>query len=395
MTQDVFRWAPETRVFLGGQPLEQESGTARHETLTILIQAVQQQQSLRVTRDCLDRLEGQGFLECTTAGSTGAPKIIRRSQRSWTSSFEINHQRFGIRHGSAVAIFGELVHSLALYGVLEAAYVGADVHLLSGMRPGAQRKYMAATALDLLYVTPTQLRALCMATSAPPIPSVRTILCGGGALSAADHTAANRLFPSAQLLEFYGASETSFITLADGNTPSGSVGKAYPHVELEVRDAFGQLTEGAGEVWVRSPYLFSGYASGEPHVLHEGFLSVGEMGETDNDGNLYLLGRKDRMITIADQNVFPEEIEAILIAAPGVEACAVLPTADPLRGHQLVAALSGSGTPEASNALRNLCQGQLGPIKTPKRFVWLDDFPILPSGKPDLQVLAARLMQDR
>jgi long-chain acyl-CoA synthetase len=89
------------------------------------------------------------------------------------------------------------------------------------------------------------------------------------------------------------------------------------------------------------------------------------------------------MVTVADQNVFPEEIEAFLLAQPGVTRAAVLPRADALRGHVLDAVVMG-GDPDA---LLAACRRRLGPLKTPRRVLCVADWPLLASGKTDLATL--------
>jgi long-chain acyl-CoA synthetase len=185
--------------------------------------------------------------------------------------------------------------------------------------------------------------------------------------------------PNATVREFYGAAETSFITLADEATPEGSVGKAYPGVEISV--------DPSGEVWVKSPYLFMGYAS-EPGSAQwrDGWLSVGEIGRLEG-GFLTLHGRAGRMVTVADQNVFPEEIEALMQGMLGVQRVAVLPVPDPQRGVVLVALAQGDRGQEP--AILRQARAALGPLKAPKALIWIEDWPILPSGKTDLRALGA------
>ena len=153
---------------------------------------------------------------------------------------------FGIGPGVSVAVLGGLVQSLALYGALEGMHLGARVHLLGGLRPDRQAQALAARGVQVLYATPAQLRGL-----AGALPDLRLVLVGGSKLDAGLRAGLAALAPGAELREFYGAAETSFITLADADTPEGSVGRAYPGVELDIRQ---------GEVWVKSPYLFNGYA---------------------------------------------------------------------------------------------------------------------------------------
>jgi long-chain acyl-CoA synthetase len=351
------------------------------------------------------------ILETLTSGSTGQPRRIRRTQASWTASFAVN-AGLGIGPGARVATLGRLIHSLSLYAAIEGLHLGAHVHILADLRPDRQRAALADRRITHLYATPAQLRLLTEGQGS--LPDLRLILVGGSKLDPALRASLKTLAPQAQTREFYGAAETSFITLADDGTPDASVGRPYPGVALHV--------DPTGEVWVKSPYLFLDYApsfhlfpnipaGGKPEPVgrrpearqkacapalvsapatrwRDGWLSVGEIGAL-NDGHLYLMGRAGRMVTIADQNVFPEEIEACLEALPGVTRAAVLPVPDLKRGHTLVAVLQGDPAQEIA-ILASLRQ-DLGPLKAPKSLIWRQDWPVLLSGKTDLKALEAAL----
>jgi long-chain acyl-CoA synthetase len=95
------------------------------------------------------------------------------------------------------------------------------------------------------------------------------------------------------------------------------------------------------------------------------------------------------MVTVADQNVFPEEIEAFLQTLPGVTRAAVLSVPDAKRGHSLIAVLQGDGAQEA--AILAALRQALGPLKAPRSLIWRQDWPMLASGKTDLKALEATL----
>lgn len=324
---------------------------------------------------------GQAHFETLTSGSSGAPRRIRRSQASWIASFAVNAALFGIGPGSRVAIAGRLGHSLALYGAAEAVHLGAEAHLLDGLRPDRQVTAIATRGIEVLYAAPAQLR-LMLEASLPPVRCLRLVVSGGSKLDPSTRAGLAVQFPDARVREFYGAAETSFITLTDDTTPEGSVGQAYPGVEIDLRGAVGART-----VWVRSPYLSDGYA-GEAGSARwrDGWLSVGEIGDM-RGGYLYLSGREARMVTVADQNVFPEEIEAFLLSQPGVTHAAVLPRTDPLRGHVLEAVVMGGDC----DVLLAACRTRLGPLKSPRRVRQTSDWPLLASGKTDLAALMGRI----
>jgi len=202
-----------------------------------------------------------GF-ETLTAGSSGAPRRIARSHASWQRSFAVNAGLFGIGPGVRVGIPGQLVQSLALYGAVEAVSLGAEVHLLDGMRPDRQARALARRRVQVIYAAPVQVRMLVAA--GVPLPELRLALIGGAKVDAGLRAGLAVIAPGCALREFYGAAETSFITLADAQTPEGSVGRAYPGVEIAVDQ---------GVIRVRSPYLFDGYAGGDgPAVWRAGWL---------------------------------------------------------------------------------------------------------------------------
>lgn len=325
------------------------------------------------------------MFETLTSGSSGRPRRIWRSQASWLASFAGNAGAFGIGPGVRVAVLGRLSQSLALYGALEGLHLGAEVHLLDGMRPDRQRAALVERRIEVIYASPAQLRLLVEAPGQVP-GAARLVLVGGSKLDAGLRGDLAALLPGAEVREFYGAAEASFITLSDAETPDASVGRAYPGVRIEVRDGDRVLPEGQrGVLWVQSPYLFRGYA-GEagPAEWRGGWLSVGEIGWMDG-GALYLAGRVSRMVTIADQNVFPEEIEAFLAGLPGVAQVAVIPRPDALRGHVLEAVMLGDPAVEA--ALLAATRARFGALAAPRRVVWRQDWPLLPSGKTDLAAL--------
>jgi long-chain acyl-CoA synthetase len=306
------------------------------------------------------------MFETLTSGSSGAPRRIRRTQRSWIDSFAVNARLFDIGPGVAVAVLGRLEHSLALYGALEALHLGAELHLMAGLRPDRQMQALAARGVAVLYATPVQIRLMLEAPRPGPAPGLRHMLVGGAKLDPATRAACRGAFPAAKVREFYGAAETSFIAMSDDDTPEGAVGRPYQAVEISIRDdADNPVPEGAtGRIWVRSPYLFEGYAwaAATDTRWRDGWLTIGEHGAL-RDGQLHLVGRESRMITISDQNVFPEEVEAFLLAQPGVTRAAVLAA----------------------------CRAGLGPMKAPRRVAVRQDWPLLPSGKTDLAALERAL----
>lgn len=379
---DRFRWHPKARLFdgAGRECLPTSFGKAVAPDGPAGLASVISLPAFRIgATDAPAPDQGaEPVLETLTSGSTGQPRRIRRTQASWIASFAVN-RRFGIGPGARVAVLGRLVHSLALYGAVEGLHLGAEMHLLDSLRPDRQRQALVARRITHLYATPAQLRLLTEGRG--HCPDLRLVLVGGSKLDAGLRRALQVMAPAAAIREFYGAAEASFITIADEGTPENSVGRLYEGVEVSL--------DPTGEIWVKSPYLFVSYAEGDGSARwRDGWLSVGEIGRLE-DGFLYLSGRAGRMVTVADQNVFPEEIETLMLSLPGVTKAAVLPVRDALRGTVLVAMVQGD--PSAEEAVLASLRAELGALKAPKALLWQTDWPVLASGKTDLRALEARI----
>lgn len=374
-----FRWTPRVRCY-------QKGIETCADDLYILRTALTDQREFRVEASGITLLGEAPYLQCGTGGSSGAPKVIRRSQASWIASFHVNQARFGITDADRYAVLGELVHSLALYGVIEALHLGADLHLMAGMRPGAQADLIASAEISVLYATPAQLRLLTRAGRAP-MPKMRQVLCGGGAVDTHLRAQIAALFPNAECAEFYGASETSFIAMSDRSTPQGSVGQPYPNTQIRIEAPMGET----GLIWIKSPYLFAEYAQGMSAETrwNDGFLTVGELGHFDAQGNLFVQGRAGRMVRIADQTVYPEAVEILMCEVANGRHCAVIARPDPARGAVLIGVLSGAQDDALAARVLENCRATLGPLTMPKRIIFLKEFPLLPSGKPNLMAIQA------
>lgn len=386
--EDRFRWHPQARAVLAqGESLAtpaQASPLASDRPVALALGAAFGPWPFRIgATDAPAPITG---FETLTSGSTGTPRRIARTPLSWLRSFSVNAAQFGIGPGATVAVLGRLVQSLSLYGAVEALHLGATLHLLDGLRPDRQRCALADRQAGILWSSPPQLQLL-LEAGGPPLPALRHLLIGGAKLDAGLRDALTRLCPQAQIREFYGAAEASFITLADATTPHHSVGRPYPGVEIAIGAPDRHQPE--GRVWVRSPYLFDGYAGPDKGIAvwQDGWLGLGEIGRMEA-GHLVLLGRADRMVTVAGQNAYPEALEQFLLGQPGIIRAAVLPRPDGMRGQVLDAILMGHGdTANLAAALRR----QFGSLIAPKRLHWRQDWPLLPSGKTDLAALARGL----
>lgn len=343
------------------------------------------------SRGCSSPTPTSPFYIGFTSGSTGLPKGFRRDHRSWVESFQVCIDTFGPHAASRIAVPGRFSHSLFLFGFLHGLWTGAGVVL--------QERYSATRLLDslrtgetpCLVAVPSQLvTALDMARrrGMGPIDGVRLVLISGARWMRERTPELQILFPNARIIEFYGASETSFIAWmpADEHTPAQIVGRPFSNVEIDVRDTAGPGSEGL--IFVRSPMVFMDYVGGSDDgtaALRDGdWLSVRDMGRVDEFGRLHLVGRQNRMIVTQGKNLFPEELESVLAAHRGVAAASVHGLHHPVRGQQVAAVLKLE--PDARVAAESVtawCRQHLEAYKVPRLLFVCDDWPLTGSGKTD------------
>ncbi|TDQ62028.1 acyl-CoA synthetase (AMP-forming)/AMP-acid ligase II [Maritalea mobilis] len=333
--------------------------------------------------------EGDAHYTCFTSGSTGLPKGCLRHESSWLASFEADQPFSDITAQSTILVAGSFAHSLFTYAAIRGLVAGASIVLLPNFHPGALLRQIERHHQAVLFAVPTQLDALVSAAKGA-YPHLRKVLCTGSKL--APHLAAKvkEHFPKADLIEFYGTSELSYVAArpVQQDDAAGLVGKPLDPVQIEVLNEEGLpvLPGETGQVFVQSPLAFKTYLTEAGQRDMPDRISVGDTGFVDAKGNLHLVGRADRMFTVSGRNVAPEEIEAALHKLPYVAHAAVWGKEDAKRGHQIVAVLHLKSAPSRAQILSDL-RPHLTPYLMPQYLFAVADWPHTSSGKTDLQKL--------
>jgi long-chain acyl-CoA synthetase len=198
-------------------------------------------------------------------------------------------------------------------------------------------------------------------------------------------------FPHTIPIQGYGLTETSpFITLMPleyAFDKMGSIGRPVPHAEVKIVDEEGKdLPRGeVGEIIVRGPMVMKGYHH-NPEATRErirnGWLYTGDLGRFDADGFLYHLGRKDDMIITGGLNVFPAEIENILLQHPMVTEAGAVGIPDKDRGEVIKAVVTlHHDAPVSEKDLIAFCRERLASWKVPRLIEFSDSLPKTSSGK--------------
>jgi long-chain acyl-CoA synthetase len=337
--------------------------------------------SIRATANPLD-IFYIGF----TSGSTGTPKGFQRHQRSWIDSFTGCNEAFQLTSKDIYCAPGPLCHSLSLFAAVYAIHIGATLVLTEKFEAQSLLDSMVKTEVSALFVVPTMLQGLLQAESTIPISSATKILSSGAKWNPSMKKRVQSLFPNSERIEYYGASETSFISYLDekgGLLQPLSVGKAFPGVEVTIKDKNGKklLPGEVGLLHVKSSMIFLGY-------LHEPFdqlleeITVGDLAYIDEQGFITLVGREKNMIISGGLNIYPEEIEQHLKKLEAIEEVVVTGQADDYWGEKVVAIIKWKQDQiESDQSLTEYCRNGLASYKCPKAFYSVEGIPYTISGK--------------
>lgn len=330
----------------------------------------------------LPHAEGRALIGFTS-GTSGTPKPFARSWESWASSFDAAAALCRIGDTTEVVVPGPLQHSHFLFGAVLAVERGAPLTLTGKFDRDAVCAALAGAGRAVCYMVPTMLVAL---AGAAPMHGVAAIVMSGQKLEPRHRALARELFPRSRIVEIFGASELSFVSVTscdpgDEDPEPDAVGRPFPGVEVELRG----LEDGAplaagevGEIWVRSPYLAEGAAGAD------GFATCGDVGRVTPDGVIELRGRRSNVLISGGKNIHPEEVEAVAGQHGAVLACIVTAVADDYWGERLVGlveAVPGTELERLAAELDTRVRARLAAYKAPKEWRLVERLPRTESGK--------------
>ncbi len=186
----------------------------------------------------------------------------------------------------------------------------------------------------------------------------------------------------------YNATEAGMIataTPADLRAAPDTAGKPAEGTDIRILDAEHQQmpTGEVGTIYVRNSTQFDGYTSGSTKNFHDGYMNSGDIGYLDQAGRLFVVGRDDEMIVSGGENVYPIEVEKILVTHPDVAEAAVIGVDDEQFGQRLAAfvVLTGAGAGVTADELKQYVRENLANYKVPREITVLDELPRNSTGK--------------
>jgi fatty-acyl-CoA synthase len=328
-----------------------------------------------------------------TSGTTGRPKGAAISHGNITWNCYNVLVDYDLTSDDIALMISPMFHVASLtMGVLPALLKGATVVLEPAFVPGRALELIERYRATSISGVPTTYQMLCEhpAWASADISSLRMLTCGGSAVP-------TRVLDAyeARGLSFtggYGMTETSpgATSLAPrySRAKAGSAGLPHFFTDVRIADADGQvLPPGAvGEIQVRGRNVIEGYwqrpeASAEAFA-DDGWFRSGDLGYLDEDGFLFISDRLKDMIISGGENVYPAEIERLILELEAVQGVAVIGVPDDRWGevpHAYLEIRPGH-TVEEGDVARHLA-GRLARYKIPKRFVVVEELPRTASGK--------------
>jgi acyl-CoA synthetase (AMP-forming)/AMP-acid ligase II len=302
-----------------------------------------------------------------TSGSTAAPRGIVFTHRQMAADGRQVCRTMGIAAGDLNLAVIPLGHSYGLGNlVVPLLLQGTALLCASGPLPHALAAECARWRPTVFPAVPALLRLLALSeVPASAFASLRLVLSAGSILPPATAQAFARKF-GRSVHGFYGSSETGGIAF-DRTGEATLAGRSVGTPLVGVRLAFGRQRR---------------FTVASAAVQGRGRFRPGDRARLNAEGELVLLGRADRTLKLAGRRVDLAEVEAALLAVPGIREAYAAP--HPLKAGVLAAALATALTPEA---VRQQLESRLAPWKVPARLVTLTELPTTARGKPDAVLL--------
>lgn len=335
-----------------------------------------------------------------TSGTTGKPKgvMIPRRQLFWNGYNTA--VCWGLREDDVSPVFTPLYHAGGLAAFLIPIFtVGGTIVLHQRFDPAEVWRTIDREHCTVVLGVPTIWKMLMDVPEFPAarLDHVRWFISGGAPLPAYIIEAYQKR--GVVMRQGYGMTEVGVncfsMTSAEATRKPGSIGKPMMFTSIRIVDPQGrEAPDGQiGEMQIRGPHVSKGYWNNEAATREaygdDGWLRTGDLARRDDEGFFYIAGRRKEMFITGGVNVYPAEIEAVLLAHPAVSDAAVLAVADQTWGEVGVAFVVSRAK---QDELAGFLESRIARYKVPKRFVFLDALPRTPYGKVEKTKLREHLL---
>ena len=339
----------------------------------------------------------EAFLITLSSGSTGDPKPIILSEQNKLGRAKQAEQMYQVTAEDRVLCASPFFHSLGQRLTFMPLLKGGTLVLMDRFTPQRWVDLVAAQEVTFTICVSSHLYALReqLVSQGERLHSLRALVSSSAAI---DKELKEYLFEQVgcAFYEIYGATEVAIVTNLepkDVEHKSASVGKACEGVEVMIlNDQHQPLPTGeVGEIACRSPLMFSGYLN-QPELTevtrHQGYFLTGDLGYQDEDTFLYFVSRKKDVIISGGSNIYPMDIEAVVLESASIAECAVVGINDSYLGEVVIAVcVWRQGEEQDEWQLRQWVNSQLSPFQRPLKYFFVEQLPLTSTGKINKRAL--------
>ena len=339
-----------------------------------------------------------------TGGTTGASKGVMLSHNNLEWTARVAAEASGLEPDNVGLLSLPLSHSFGMHVSIIGALVKGKGVLLRWFDPTQMLDMIEEHKVQRMAVVPTMLQLLLMMPlEERDLSSLEYITSGAAGLPGEVQRAFEERVPNCKLLQGYGLTETSPTVAVqspssadDGTRKIGSVGKVVPGVEVRIagEDGAALAPEEVGEITVKGPNVMLGYWRNEEataEAIKDGWFHTGDMGKLDADGNLFIVERKKDLVIRGGFNVYPADVEGVLLKHPGITEAAIVGRPSDRWGEEPVAFVVLASNDVSLDDIMEYCETELAKYKIPAEIRPVPMIPKTPVGKIDKKELRTQL----
>jgi 2-furoate---CoA ligase len=341
--------------------------------------------------------DGATCLMLYTSGTTGRPKGVPRAHRAELAAgvSQVAHHLY--RMGESSLCVMPMFHTMGVRKMLGTALVGGKLVCMPEYSAGGVLRAVEAERVSSLFLVPTMFHDIVRdpAFARHDLGSLSRVSYAGMAMTPVLVEQCLEAFKPDVFINHYGSSEIYTFTICDhlrekpacaGRAGLNQVVRVVDPTDRNASDV--DLPPGEpGEIVasMTSPEAFTGYwkrPDADAKAIQGGWYRTGDLGQLDEDGELYVVGRVDDMIISGGENIYPEEVENALARCPGVASAAVVGMPDERLGSRVVAFVEPVSTDVTREAIDTAClETGLARFKRPRDYVFVKAIPRSASGK--------------